>query len=80
MDKGLEQYYLNYFDLFMTEGWRQFVEDIKETHESVNNLQNIKDSEDFYYKKGQEEILRRFLNFKDLIESSYKETQDESVL
>jgi hypothetical protein len=81
MDKELERYYETYFDLFASEGWKQFIEDTEGDINLVSDLMSVKDANDLYYRKGQLETLNRIVNFKELIERSYKEQQqDESNL
>lgn len=81
MDKELERYFEIYFDLFASEGWKQFIEDTEGNINLVSDLMSVKDANDLYYRKGQLETLNRIVNFKELIERSYKEQQqDESNL
>ena len=81
MDKELERYFETYFDLFSSEGWKQFIEDTEGNINLVSDLMSVKDGNDLYYRKGQLETLNRIVNFKELIERSYKEAQhDESNL
>lgn len=76
MDKELQRYFENYFDLFASAGWTQFIEDLTDTLQSVDDIESIHDANEFYNRKGQIQILRRILNFKDMIEQSYKEQTD----
>lgn len=78
MDKDTEQYYNNYWDLFASEGWKQFIEDIEENRTLMSDLMAVKDANDLFYRKGQLEILNRIVSLKELLERSYKEAQDES--
>ena len=81
MDKDLTKYFETYFDLFASEGWKQFIEDTEGNINLVSDLMSVKDANDLYYRKGQLETLNRIVNFKELIERSYKEQQqDESNL
>lgn len=76
MDKELEKYYNNYFDLFASEGWLQFVQEITEALSSVNDISTIQDANEFFFKKGKVDVYTQIVNFKDLIERSYQETQN----
>ena len=38
LDPELENYYNTYFDLFQTEGWQAFQEDVKEASETIQLL------------------------------------------
>jgi len=73
MDKETEQYYLAYFDLFNTEGWKQLIGELQQNAETINNIELLKDEADMFYRKGQLNMLANLLNFKDTITSSYEE-------
>lgn len=78
MDKDTEQYFERYFDLFATDGWKQFIEDMKENKESLSDILSIKDANEFFHRKGQINVLSLILNFQDAIEQSFKENQNET--
>lgn len=62
--------------MFSREGWKLFMEDIQDIINGVDSLDYVKDYDDFLYRKGQLEILRRIEGFENAIEASYKELQD----
>lgn len=76
MDKQLEQYFNNYFDLFGTDGWKQLMEELNNNALGVNNLQATKDSEDMYFRKGQLNVLASIINLQNTIEASHKEASE----
>lgn len=76
MDKQLEQYFNNYFDLFGTDGWKQLMEELNNNAVGVNNLQATKDSEDMYFRKGQLNVLASILNLQNTIEASHREASE----
>lgn len=78
MDKELERYFTNYFDLFATPGFTQWIEEIAEYRTDISDIKNIPDSNEFYRRKGIVETLDRLLNFQAAIETAYKEQTDES--
>lgn len=73
MDRDTEQYYLNYFDLFNTEGWKQLIAELQQNATAINNIELLKDEADMFYRKGQLNMLANLLNFKDTITNSYEE-------
>lgn len=73
MDRDTEQYYLNYFDLFNTEGWKQLMVELQQNATAINNIELLKDEADMFYRKGQLNMLANLLNFKDSITNSYEE-------
>jgi hypothetical protein len=57
-----EQYYENYMDLFLTNGWKQFVEEAKELIASYK-IEEIKNEQDLFFVKGQINTLMNVINF-----------------
>jgi hypothetical protein len=78
MGKELELYFNNYFDLFATPGFKQWLDEIAEYRNDISDIRNIPDSNEFYRRKGITETLDRLLNFQAAIETAYKEQTDES--
>lgn len=67
-----EKIYNNYFNLFVTDGWKQLVEmaeDLKDNY----SIFNIHDERSLYQAKGELNIINQILNF----ESSTRFTYDE---
>lgn len=65
-----EKYYENYFDLFLTAGWKQFMEDLQETANSFD-VRNIENEAALKYVQGQLMILDRMLNFQNSMRTVY---------
>ena len=72
----VERQFEDYFDMFSREGWKLFMEDIKEIIDGVDSLDYVKDYDDFLIRKGQLKILRRIEGFENSIESAYREFKD----
>ena len=73
MDKETEEYYNRYFDLFTHDGWKQLVEELKQNASIINSVENTKDEEDLYIRKGQLKVLAYLLNFQSNLEHSFEE-------
>lgn len=73
MDKELEEYFNNFFELFRSEGWRQLINDLKENEEVINNIESAKDEQDLYFRKGQLNVIGTILNLQTSINNSYEE-------
>lgn len=71
-----EKYYENYFDLFITDGWKQFISDLTDTANSFE-IRNIQDEAGLKFAQGQLMILDRMLNFENSIRTVYKDLQNE---
>jgi hypothetical protein len=78
MTPELEKYYNNYFSLFLTEGWRQFIEEAKESREALD-LDSCKDWDSFLVRKTMRDQLNKIINFESLMKDSHdRMTSSES--
>jgi hypothetical protein len=57
-----EKYYENYMDLFLTDGWKQFVQEAKDFFSSYK-IEEIKNEQDLFFVKGQINTLMNVINF-----------------
>jgi len=78
MDKEIEEYYSKYFDLFRTEGWKQLIEELRQNAMLINSVENTKDQEDLFIRKGQLKVLAYLLNFESNMETSFAELEKEN--
>lgn len=78
MDKETEEYYSKYFDLFHNDGWKQLVEELRQNAMLINSVENTKDEEDLFIRKGQLKVLAYLLNFQSNIETSFEELEKEN--
>ena len=65
-----EKYYENYFDLFLTNGWKQFIEETKEALD-LDRIEDIKDEKHLYTLQGERASLNRIANFESSIRLAY---------
>jgi hypothetical protein len=77
VDKDTQQYFDRYFDMFASEGWKQFIEDMEGNRELMSDLMTVKDANDLFYRKGQVDVLNRIVNFQDSIENAHKVVANE---
>ena len=73
MEKENQAYYDNYFSLFMTDGWKQLMEDFGSNVANINSVEATKDAEDLQFRKGQLNILAHLLNMEPIINTNYEE-------
>ena len=73
MNQELQTYYNNYFNLFLTDGWKQLVEDFGNNAVQINSVEATKDSEDLHFRKGQLNVLAHLLNMENIISNNYDE-------
>jgi hypothetical protein len=76
MTKEDQKYYEDYFDLFTTEGWKQFISEIEESI-SRFTFDVVGDEKDLFLAKGQLLILNNTKNFEDRIRSNYDSVTEE---
>lgn len=70
MTQEEEKYYDLYFDLFATDGWKQFVEEINTILDS-HRIEDIKDERHLAFIKGERDALFRLRRFETGIRSAY---------
>lgn len=72
-----EKYYETYFDLFLTDGWKQFVQEITDIHDAYR-IEHIKDDNDLSRIKGERAMLFRVMRFETGIRSHYDLIMEKS--
>ena len=65
MAKTDEQFLRDRLDMFETEGWRDFVSDLKNTEEKVRDIRTLESEKDLWHAKGQLDILRQLHSLED---------------
>lgn len=77
MDKELEVWYENQFELFSTRGWKDFVEKSNEMFEVYNDLESVEDASHLERRKGILEILRWIDGWEGTVNNTYKQLVDD---
>jgi hypothetical protein len=78
MDQETQQYYDAYFSLFITDGWKQLVQEFTNNAIQINSVEATKDSNDMYFRKGQLNILAHLLNLESIVNNNYDEANRAS--
>ena len=73
MDKELQRYYENLLDLFTRDGWKQFIEDISDNKEILEDITTIPDEKQFWFRRGQLEAIHRILSYESTIKDRYED-------
>lgn len=73
MDQETQEYYDNYFSLFMTDGWKQLIQEFGSNTVQINSVEATKDCNDMYFRKGQLNILAHLLNLETIVKTNYEE-------
>lgn len=76
LNKELEDYYLNRFELTSLQGWKDLIEDAMKMREAYANIGGISTIEGLHYKKGQIDILDWLISLRSVSEEAYKQLQD----
>lgn len=80
MGKDLIDYYEEAFSMFISQGWKDLVEDMKALQSEVTKIENIKDEKDLWFRRGQLDILDLIVNRKQMCEKVYEELQNEKAI
>lgn len=75
MTQEEQVYYERYFDTFSTSGWKQFIEDIQEIHDSYR-IEDLHTDRQLAFVQGERRILDRILNFETSIRNTYDYTME----
>lgn len=78
MDKELEQYYESYLDLFMTDGWKNFVEDFQLAASELSNIRRVSTLEEMKFIQGKLEVIDNILNFETNIKNTFESYQNDT--
>lgn len=70
MDTELQTQYDNYFKMFRTKGWQQFVEDMEGIFDSYS-IEDIKDERQLLLIQGERRILQQILRFELSLQDNY---------
>lgn len=72
-----EKYYNNYFDLFRSEGWKQFLEELEDRVDAYE-IGYLKDEKDLYKVQGELSIIRLLLGLEEFINQGYNNTKESN--
>lgn len=78
MDKELQAYYENAFDMMSSKGWRDLLEDFNKLKANINDVTLTTDTQDLFFRKGQLDILDLVLKRKETCEKVYEDLSDET--
>jgi len=73
VDQETQTYYDNYFNLFLTDGWKQLMHEFNANAIQINSVEAVKDANDMYFRKGQLNVLAHLLNMETIVKTNYEE-------
>ena len=77
MDQETQKYYETYFELFASDGWKQFIEEINEILDR-HRIEDIKTESQLSFVKGERDALFRVRRFETGIRSAYDVLQGQN--
>ena len=72
MNKDLQDYYENYFEMFATKGWKQLIEEVEESIDAFK-IDNINNEQELMIARGQLSQLRSLKGLQSVIEQAYED-------
>ena len=79
MNNETEIYFRNLNEMFRTEGWQIFLDDIKQGAASVNSIELAKDEQDLYFRKGQLAVMANILNIEAQVAAAQAEAEADDA-
>ena len=71
--KETEAYFRSLNEMVRSEGWKNFLNEINATAIQANQVEQTKDANDLFFRKGQLNILAGILNFETQIANAQEE-------
>lgn len=79
MDTQTETYFRHLKDMFNSEGWKIFLDDIRQGVANVNSVEMAKDEQDLYFRKGQLAVMANILNIEAQVEAAEAQANEEDA-
>ncbi len=76
MKNELETYFNNYNELFNLSGFKQLLDELSNNIKTLSNLQNIKDLEELFFRKGQITAFTAVINIQSTIEAAREQAEE----
>jgi uncharacterized protein with HEPN domain len=64
--------------LFTTPGWKQYIEDISDNMEMLQDITTIQDEKQFWHRRGQLEAVSRIIQYESSIKNSYEDFEKDA--
>jgi len=77
LDKVLQKYYEERFNMMATEGWKDLVGDAQVMLDTYKDIDSISSEKDLWFRKGQLDILRWLVELKGVSERAWEELNDQ---
>ena len=77
MTPELETYFDNYNELFNHEGFKQLIQELSNNAITLADIQTVKDTEDFLFRKVQVAALASVINLENTISVAREQAEEE---
>ena len=77
MDKELQEFYEDAFNMMSTQGWKDLMEDIERVKNSYDKLSSVTETHPLDFRRGQMDILNWLYGLKGLYEKAWEELQSQ---
>ena len=79
MTPETEKYFRDLNDMFRSEGWKSLLADIQASAIGVNSIENTKDEQDLYYRKGQLAVMNNILNLETQVSAAQEQAEESDA-
>ena len=79
MTPETEKYFRDLNDMFRSEGWKILLGDIQASAIGVNSIENTKDEQDLYYRKGQLAVMNNILNLETQVSAAQEQAEEKDA-
>lgn len=76
-DVELEKYYRSFEEMFRSDGWKNLLQDLQGSANTVNSVEACQDDKDLYFRKGQLVVMANLLNLEAQIETAKQQAQEQ---
>ena len=80
MDKELQRFYDQAFEMMSTKGWADLMEDIDRVKNSYDKVSAVTETHPLDFRRGQLDILNWMLGLRAAYERAYEELEQETSL
>jgi hypothetical protein len=80
MDKELQKFYEEAFNMMSTQGWKDLMEDILRVKDSYDKLSSVTETHNLDFRRGQMDILNWLYGLKGSYEKAWEDIQAEEGL
>lgn len=75
MTQAEQKYFETYLDLFTSDGWKQFLNELA-GRQSMYDLGKINDLKDLFFVKGELSVINMVLNFETMIRNAQEQAEN----